>query len=276
MKQMGVWPMLRVTEVFHSLQGEGKYVGIPSLFLRVYGCNLRCLGFGMPPGVLTTEIDEIAAQYKGKKNYRLEDLPVPRTGCDSYPTWHPEFKGLSPVMNNAAVVERLKACKADAKHLVITGGEPLLPKYQKCWMSILPSLNSIERTTFETNGTIPLADDFKQRLGSNITFSVSPKLSSSGVQLDKAQKPDVIKEYASCGETYLKFVVHGYDQELKEIEAFLRKCDWKGEVYLMPAGATMKEYKLSAGMVSKIVLDNPNYRFSPRLQVSLFNNQWST
>ena len=41
---------LRYSEAFYSVQGEGKFVGVPSVFLRTFGCNFRCMNFGLPRG----------------------------------------------------------------------------------------------------------------------------------------------------------------------------------------------------------------------------------
>ena len=80
---------IKVSEKFYSLQGEGRFVGVPSVFLRTFGCNFTCAGFGLPPGERSTEADSVA---KSVQLYsRLEDLPLVKTGCDSYASWHPKF-----------------------------------------------------------------------------------------------------------------------------------------------------------------------------------------
>ena len=63
----------RVTEVFYSVQGEGQFVGVPSVFLRVFGCNFKCEGFGMPVGEPSKERLNINPNdyYKFLKNNKL-------------------------------------------------------------------------------------------------------------------------------------------------------------------------------------------------------------
>ena len=51
---------LKIAELFYSIQGEGRYMGVPSVFLRTFGCNFKCAGFGMPRGSMSEEADTIA------------------------------------------------------------------------------------------------------------------------------------------------------------------------------------------------------------------------
>ena len=88
---------LKIAEIFYSLQGEGRWAGVPSVFMRTFGCNFQCRGFGLPRGEKTTEPEEIAADIQLYKTYN--DLPLARTGCDSYASWHPDFKHLKKHFN---------------------------------------------------------------------------------------------------------------------------------------------------------------------------------
>ena len=118
---------IKVSELFYSIQGEGRYMGVPSVFLRTYGCNFTCQGFGMPRGELSTEADNVAKNVQLYKDYK--ELPLVSTGCDSYASWHPAFKDLSPMVETEglakAVVDTLPFKEWRDEHLVITGGEPL-------------------------------------------------------------------------------------------------------------------------------------------------------
>ena len=119
---------IKVAELFYSIQGEGRYMGVPSIFLRTFGCNFTCAGFGMPRGELSTEAKEIADIAHMFTKY--EDLPLVSTGCDSYASWDVAFKNLSPMLTTDAIAERITEIlpykEWRDEHLVITGGEPLL------------------------------------------------------------------------------------------------------------------------------------------------------
>jgi len=124
---------LKISELFYSAQGEGRFVGVPSVFLRTFGCNFQCAGFGLRKGEKTKEVEPIAQNVGIYKTF--EELPLVSTGCDSYASWHPAFKHLSPTYDNQEVVQRLLALTPNQHwqqrngndvHLVITGGEPLL------------------------------------------------------------------------------------------------------------------------------------------------------
>ena len=126
---------LKVAELFYSVQGEGRYMGVPSVFLRVFGCNFKCAGFGMPRGELSEEANLI-----DPSNYtQYQSLPLVSTGCDSYASWDPRFRHLSPVLSTDsiadAIVDMLPHKEWQDEHLVITGGEPLLG-----WQRAYPDL----------------------------------------------------------------------------------------------------------------------------------------
>ena len=121
---------IKVAELFYSIQGEGKYMGVSSIFLRTFGCNFTCSGFGMPKGMKSTEADRIVEANKVTPYKSYNDLPLVSTGCDSYASWHPEFKNLSPMLETEVIVDQIMELLPykswQDEHLVITGGEPLL------------------------------------------------------------------------------------------------------------------------------------------------------
>ena len=211
---------LKVAELFYSIQGEGRYMGVPSVFLRTFGCNFKCAGFGMPRGQLSTEADDIAHTHTMIESFQTyNDLPLVSTGCDSYASWDPRFKDLSPLMETDGIVEQIMTMLPHGEwrdeHLVITGGEPLLG-WQRAYPDLLdhPKMEALKEITFETNGTQRLSDEFKSYLfkwaskpGRELTFSVSAKLPCSGEKWEDAICPEVVREYEEVGTAYLKFVI---------------------------------------------------------------------
>jgi len=287
---------IKVAEIFYSIQGEGKFAGVPSVFLRTFGCNFQCRGFGMPRGNLTQEPEQIAEKIELYKTY--EDLPLAATGCDSYASWHPAFKNHSPTFTVDEIVEKMTALIPNNKwtqddgsdvHLVITGGEPLLG-WQRAYEELLshPKMADLKNLTFETNGTQRLSDDFKKFLFNysshpsckgnvEVTFSISPKLTISGEQWEEAIVPKVIAEYDWYGCGYLKFVVATQEDVLDVERAVLeyQHQGFKGPVYLMPVGGVPDLYHMTTKDVAELSM-NKGYRYSPRLQVDIWRNAWGT
>ena len=288
---------LKVAEVFHSLQGEGLYIGVPSVFLRTFGCNFKCAGFGMPKGELSTEPDEIAVNFLEKNpeaNYT--ELPLALTGCDSYASWHPKFKSMSPMMDVDKVIDEMERTRRmdsgiptnlGGTHLVITGGEPLLG-WQRAYPELLTKAREVgyKQITFETNGTQEITEDFanymlteqiKSDVQHRFTFSVSPKLPISGEAITDALKPEIVASYQKYGTVYLKFVV-AQESDMRDVMMFVnqyKECGWHGEVYLMPCGGDTELYNLNAPEVAKLAMTY-GMRYSPRLQVDLWKNAWGT
>ena len=280
---------IKIAELFYSIQGEGRYMGVPSVFLRTFGCNFKCAGFGMPQGELSNEADAIDAT----KYTEYKSLPLVSTGCDSYASWDPRFKHLSPVLSTDsiadAIVDTLPYKEWRDEHLVITGGEPLLG-WQRAYPDLLnhPKMAGLKEITFETNGTQKLTSEFKlellkwgklnqDRTRHNLTFSVSAKLSCSGEERSEAIRPDVVCEYEEVGYTYLKFVVATEEDAEEAIETIdiYRAEGFTGPVYLMPVGGVESVYSLNNRRVAELAMKN-GLRYSDRLQVPLFKNEWGT
>ena len=277
---------IKVAELFYSIQGEGRYMGVPSVFLRTFGCNFKCAGFGMPRGQSSEEANNVDPT----KYTRYEELPLVSTGCDSYASWDPRFKDLSPMLTSDAIAERIMEILPHGKwkdeHLVITGGEPLLG-WQRAYEDLLnhPRMRKLKEITFETNGTQELTKEFKHYLGEwtaeswdrEVTFSVSAKLPASGEKWEEAIRPSVVCDYATVGHTYLKFVVateEDVKDALKATEQY-RNAGFKGSVYLMPVGGVESVYTLNNRRVAELAMRH-GIRYSDRLQVPLFKNEWGT
>ena len=278
---------IKVSELFYSIQGEGRFMGVPSIFLRTFGCNFTCDGFGMPKGMKSNERHVIAEQADQYKDYK--SLPLVTTGCDSYASWDVRFKHLSPVVSINGIVDAILRMlpygKWTSEHLVITGGEPLLG-WQKSYPNLLShsGMVGLKELTFETNGTQKLEPNFSEYLKTHwrkgwdkLTFSVSPKLRISGEKWADAIKPDVIREYQDHGYVYLKFVIATPEdaEEVKYAEEEYRSAGFSGPVYVMPVGGVESVYAMNNRNVANIAMKH-GWRYSDRLQVPLFKNEWGT
>ena len=281
---------IKVSEIFMSLQGEGQYVGVPSLFVRTFGCNFSCSGFGMPRGEKSKERFDVDptlfTQYK--------DLPLVKTGCDSYPSWDVRFKDLSPLLEVPGIVDVIVSKLPNGrfskdKHLILTGGEPLLG-WQKQYPALLSEIYSrnlgLTDLTFETNGTQKIGSELRRGLCDffnyhtlKTTFSVSAKLPVSGESWEVAIRPDIVVDYNTIpgSQVYLKFVV-ATDEDVEDVNkavAEYRHAGFTGAVYLMPVGGTEESYFKNNKQVAELALKF-GYRYSPRLQVDLWSNGWAT
>jgi 7-carboxy-7-deazaguanine synthase len=266
-------------------------MGVPSVFLRTFGCNFTCDGFGMKRGEKSQERHNV--NPKNYKDYR--DLPLVTSGCDSYASWDPRFKHLSPVLKVGsiaeAIVNTLPYKEWRDEHLVITGGEPLLG-WQKAYPKLLsdPLMKNLKEITFETNGTQKLSTElvdylydwaegnpFDTRSYDSITFSVSAKLKGSGEKREEAIRPDIICQYQEAGHVYLKFVIASQEdiEEVLEVTDMYRKEGFTGNVYVMPVGGVESVYSLNNRQVALFAMKH-GLRYSDRLQVPLFKNEWGT
>ena len=270
---------LRYSEAFYSVQGEGRFVGVPSVFLRTFGCNFRCMNFGTDEKrdrweqhkagkKHNAEVAELIANDVHKTTKEFNDLPIIHTGCDTYASIYPEFKHFNKQAEVDEVVEHLLSLTPEGKwtmdngqdiHLIMTGGEPLLA-WQRLYIELFehPRMQDLKNVTFETNTTQHLKDDFYNYLSDQdrfeVTWSCSPKLSVSGEPWDTAIKPDVASKYSNVdgSNIYLKFVVatqDDFDEVTRAVQEY-RSAGIDCPVYLMPLGGRSEEYNLNVQEVA--------------------------
>jgi len=228
---------VRISEIFYSIQGEGRLLGTPSVFIRTSGCNLRCVW------------------------------------CDTpYTSWQPEGKtwSLKKILGEVA--------KYPTRHVVITGGEPLLaPELEELTDRLKQSGAHI---TIETAATV-----FKPVIGDLI--SMSPKLANSTpwqrargkfAEMHERRRLNfpVMQKYIEGYDYQLKFVVE-LRQDFAEIEKILsqlRGVD-PARVLIMAQGITNRELNLKAKWLVELCKQY-GFGYTPRLQILLFGNRRGT
>ena len=271
--------MVRICEHFTSIQGEGARTGIPSLFIRSFGCNLCCAGFGQP--------DPADPSTWHKVEYNLGESP--KYGCDSPISWHPKFKELAKDYAPDTLFEELtkEYSKDQLKELVITGGEPML--HQKFWLELFSLLmdylpNQDINITFETNGIVAPIDDFMDMIIDNkelkVLFSISPKLNCvAGVDEKISINYDTLNAYTqgySKGifDIQLKFVYNGDDRaynKVKEVYDNLNPQIAKSKILLMPVGAWETEQELRINTADACIKEG--YRYCARVHVDIWGKK---
>ena len=289
---------LRYSEAFYSIQGEGRFVGVPSIFLRVFGCNFECAGFGQERGnLIATDEMPYMTDPRGDKNHpdaykSIDELPVTPVGCDSSASWAMKYKHLQMTKTTEEVFEHIISLLPNGKfdekediHLVITGGEPLLG-WQRVWPELIKMCMEVglKNVTFETNGTQIVKEEltffFNSEPDVHVTWSTSPKLSISGEAREEALNPESLLSMNKVLNSHLynKFVVRDIE-DFEEVDLFVSTYKENGvsldQVYCMPEGATLEQQHLTARGVADACM-NTGYKYSPRLHIDLFGNAWGT
>ncbi len=228
---------MRISEIFYSIQGEGRLIGTPSVFIRTSGCNLRCVW------------------------------------CDTpYTSWNPEGEDWT-------IKEVLREVrKHSARHIVITGGEPLLAAEIQELAAALKRVGA--HITIETAATIfkPVACDL---------VSLSPKLANSTPWKRQQGKFAQMHEKRRLDLDVIQKFIDGYDYQLKfvadqkrdfdEIRAILdqlKDVD-SGRVLVMPQGKTVKESRGKSRWIVELCKKN-GFGYTPRLHIELYGNRRGT
>jgi 7-carboxy-7-deazaguanine synthase len=226
--------VLKVNELFTSIQGEGPSAGEPALFLRLALCNLRCVW-------CDTRYTWDFTSY----DYQIEVTPL----------------------SLEEVAERIGA--TGERRLVITGGEPLLQ--QALLVHLIALLNGAAIIEVETNGTLTPDPALAARVDQ---WNVSPKLEHSGNPRSRRWRPASLRTFRDTERAHLKFVVQELS-DLTEVMTLVTEVAWpKERVLLMAQGSTRSEYEPRASVVEELCREH-GFRFSPRLQVLLWDGQRS-
>lgn len=299
---------IKYSEIFYSFQGEAELAGKPSVWLRFFGCNLECNGFGQdnPADESSWELPFKDADLSLIKT--VEELPVFSKGCDSSYSWSNRYKHLCPSESVEEVCDKIEAQLPNGRFvqdehspgatdtmLCFTGGEPMLR--QKHMQAIVEEFikrgNCPKTVTVETNGTKPITSAFKDWL-SLITYeldmrwhwAISPKLLHTAGEKD-AVIPDVIVGYAdACSRvtTILKFVCNGTDASWNEIDEALKNTSLEfadisdvvsfPDVWIMPVGATKEQQESVVDIVMETM--RRGYKVATRNHAYVFGNQIGT
>lgn len=299
----------KYSEIFTSIQGEGIYTGVPTVWLRWFLCNLQCNGFGQKqPEEASTHILPYK-EFDVSTVKRIEDMPVWDYGCDSSYSWAKKFKDLCPAHTAPDIAARIEKQLAtfndnpDGKfslpsnrevkdvHFCMTGGEPMMPKTQEGIVELLHAMADRENLprfiTVETNGTHSISDDLARIVASYVAsggewfWSVSPKLLyTSGEPPTRAIKPAIVKTYQDItGKGQLKFVVSNRPEAWDELEE--RVDDFRNQgihlpVWIMPVGATVESQ--SDDDMREIVEETirRGYNVSARVHAYIWGNKIGT
>jgi 7-carboxy-7-deazaguanine synthase len=229
-----------ISETFYSLQGEGELTGVPSVFVRTSGCNLRC------------------------------------AWCDTpYASWNPEGKQLNVAQILAAIEEH-----RTARHVVLTGGEPMIAK------DIHTLASEIKKTgrhiTIETAATIA-----PEGIACDLA-SLSPKLLNSApdpiehlVWRKKHEatrwQPEVVRAWVDRYNYQFKFVVSRPEdvEEMEHMLAALQREIPRHKVLLMPEARSLEKMRDRATWLGELCKAR-GYRYAHRLHIELYGNRRGT
>jgi 7-carboxy-7-deazaguanine synthase len=232
-------------KIFYTIEGEGEYVGYPSVFMRLSMCNLTCKGFASA------------------------DSPH---GCDSFVSWSVKNKMTFDEIYDYMAQNSYNCKLRDGAIWKLTGGEPLIQQKQllKLVQGYVDRFGYTPVIDFETNATILPDEEWVTKF--RATFTTSPKLSNNGDPEEKRYKPAVLRWHVQNGSGF-KFVINN-ESDLDEVfEKYIHHPDVlvpSNRVWLMPCCGSRQEHSEKAAMVAELCKKH-NFNFSPRLQLVIWD-----
>jgi 7-carboxy-7-deazaguanine synthase len=229
---------VKIAELFYSIQGEGKLMGVPSVFVRASGCNLRCVWCDTPYASWSPEGNDVPVAEIVRRVAEFPARHVVLTGGE--PTIMPDF------------TELCAALKAKGYHITVETAATVFASTTIDLASLSPKLAN--STPHEREGGRFAASHEKQRLNFG-----------------------VIQQWIDSAEDFqLKFVVRSQN-DLDEIHSILAQLrNWSPhDVMLMPEGIDAATLDSRAAWVAE-ACRKTGFRFCPRLHIALFGHTRGT
>jgi 7-carboxy-7-deazaguanine synthase len=244
-----------LVEEFYSIQGEGKYIGTPSIFLRFGGCNLKCSGFN---STLISNFNVIK-------------------GCDSIQAvnkkhFSNKWKKIKDVNELVQIINKYQEKLLFKPHIVLTGGEPLIYHKNKIFYNLISILKEY-KITIETNASIKINFNLYPNY-KNITFAMSVKLANSNELQEKRVNHNAIKSIISnTKDSFFKFVVDkNYIDEFENSEISLITKEYDNLIYCMPMGESIESLTKNDKAVIEFCKKN-GYIYSDRIHIRIYGKQ---
>lgn len=283
------------SEIFLSIEGEAKYSGHPTAYIRFTKCNFKCRGFNNP----NDERDDngyAPLSFNPGEFTSLSQLTPITMGCDSQYAVNSTFKHLwhkgdenelaDAVMKVVPHGQWIHPDSGIPTILSLTGGEPTLRAKTIPTLLATPQFRCLRHLLIETNAAVPLKQDFIEALNEwvaekpsrIITWSNSPKLSISGEDWNNAIRPEVavMQNKVNNSEQYFKFVCDPDERDFDEVEKAMKEY-WQGgvprksNVYIMPMACTEEQQENIAADVAEMCLDR-GLIYCHRVHNSVFAN----
>jgi organic radical activating enzyme len=249
--------MIYLVETFYSIQGEGKFIGSPSIFVRLGGCNLSCKGFGV------------------KNTSPIDNSTI--IGCDSIRAVNRKHYShlWEPIEDTSALIEKINYHQKDLPFrpdIIFTGGEPLIYFENKILLDTISHFHKKgHRITFETNATIEI--NFKKYpIYKEVIFAMSVKLNNSKEEKSNRFNKNAINNILNyTNSSFFKFVLNKNDIITSEINEILKYFN-NVSVYCMPMSGSKTDLEANSQEIVQFCLKH-GYIYSDRLHIRLWDNE---
>jgi 7-carboxy-7-deazaguanine synthase len=237
-------------EVFHSIQGEGKSMGVPSVFVRTSLCNLHCIWCDTDYtwNWIGTRFPHVNDERPG---YQKFDKKSWITECST---------------DDVAALVSAYPCQ----NVILTGGEPMLQQPAlAALMQHLRRLNPAYRFEVETNGTRVPTPEFESSIDQ---YNVSPKLENSNNPRKLREKPAAYRYFAQNPKAHFKFVVAEKTDLDEVLELQARYTIAPENIWIMPQASNRQALARRRRQLVEVCKSH-GFRYTDRLHVQIWGSK---